>query len=920
MRPVKLSLSAFGPYAGKMELDLDRLGRQGLYLITGDTGAGKTTLFDAIAYALYGEASGDSRKADMFRSKYADDGTPTEVALTFECDGKTYRVTRSPAWERAKPTGGTTKRPAKAELTYPDGATESGAANVTRAVRNILGLDREQFSQVAMLAQGGFMKFLHAGTADRTAIFREIFKTDAYEAFQRRLADEDKKLEQAKEEARASVRQYLSGAKCDAPEALDVLRDGPLTPVDVDDACQLLQDFLRHDEAETETADARRLQLEQDRNAVRDEQQRAERLEAVRKELERSEARLTEMTPELERCQAALRDEQARQPEYERLGGEIATLTERLPEYEKRETGKASLEELSRTLERLQADADADARTREEQSQQLEARRRERDALSDAAATLERLKAQRQSIDLRADRLRALRAAVVEERELQRTLSDNQAAYRADLQKALRLQRDYDAQYQAFLNEQAGILAETLQAGEPCPVCGSRDHPRPAVKSAAAPTEAQLRNWKQKAETARRVAETSCADAANALGHLKRQQKALEEAVSQCYADAPERAVWEGRLSADAERVAGERGRCDAAMADAKRKKRRADELDKEIPQYERRLQDLDRKIADENQRLVADRTRRDELSAQLAALSAVLQYDSAAAARARIRTLEQSRQAMKDALRRAEQAVADRNAELERLRGSVEQLRQQASAEEMPDQEQLAEKFAALTEALADVDRRLKELYSRVQTNKAACENTRKGGAVLRERERRYAWVHALARTANGNRGSGVKLETYALMTCFDRVLRRANLHLSGMSGGQYELRRRDASEARRGLELDVMDYYNGTERDVRTLSGGESFLASLSLALGLSDEIQSSSGGVRLEAMFVDEGFGSLDSDSLQLALRALTSLSEANRIIGVISHVEDLKETIGKQIVVRKRKSGGSEVSLRLDGLSG
>ncbi|MBQ6986814.1 MAG: SMC family ATPase, partial [Oscillibacter sp.] len=342
---------------------------------------------------------------------------------------------------------------------------------------------------------------------------------------------------------------------------------------------------------------------------------------------------------------------------------------------------------------------------------------------------------------------------------------------------------------------------------------------------------------------------------------------------------------------------------------------KRRETLDAEIPQREAALQTLEESLRELRQRISADSASKDALSVQLRDMDAALQYDSEAAARGRIAALERSREAMQTALEAAQKAVADGQEEANRLRGSVAQLEGQLAAEEMPDRAVLDEAFSTLSGRAVEIEQRLKELSTNMSVNRDMLGKIRARGGELRELEERWQWVHALSSTANGNRGRGVKLETYVLMTCFDRILHRANLHLRIMSNEQYELRRRDVSEAKHGLELDVLDHYNGTNRDVSTLSGGESFQASLALALGLSDEIQSSSGGVRLDTMFVDEGFGSLDPDALQQAIRALLGLAEYDRLIGIISHVDALKEQIDRQILVRKKDSGGSVVSIRL-----
>ncbi|MBQ9522050.1 MAG: SMC family ATPase [Oscillospiraceae bacterium] len=915
MRPVKLTLSAFGPYADKTTLDLDKLGSQGLYLITGDTGAGKTTLFDAIAYALYGEPSGDSRKSDMLRSKYADDDTPTEVTLEFLCDGKTYTVTRSPTQTyRGK------EKKASAELLCPDGRIVTKTRDVTKAVRDILSLDREQFSQVAMLAQGGFVKFLHAKTDARTEIFREIFKTGCYEKFQERLKREDKALEQRCAESRASVRQYLNGVLCGADEALsgemDKLLSGALLPDDIERAAEILDTLIEKDTAAEASAEAEKAAIEQQLDIVKAELQRVERLEATRKRLQEAKTQFAALEPDLKRRQEALQAETARQPEYDRLGGEVAALETRLPEYGKRETLKLDLSKLSRTLKHRQIDAEADEASRAEQSAQLEAFREERTALEDAPTRLEGLKAEQKDADARKSDLNKFQADIRAYRKLEQELTDARNAYLQARDTAKRLQAAYDTQNQAFLDEQAGILAETcLKPGTPCPVCGSTEHPRPASKSEHAPTEAQLKKYKQDADKAQSAATTASTYAGSLTGQAESSLNALRERGAALFPDCPTLDEIEAGLSGALQNAEADVKRIKAEAREVQTLVKRRAELDAEIPVREADLQALETRIREREQQITTDTTRLQELAGQLRELDAVLQYDSDAAARQQIKTLEQSRETMRHALDSARKAVENGQRDAERLRGSIAQLEEQLSAEDMPDRAKLDADFSALSERAGQVMQQLKELSTRVSVNRTASGNIRTGGDTLRELEDKYTWVHALSTTANGNRGRGVKLETYVLMTCFDRILYRANQHLKIMSDGQYELRRRDISEAKQGLELDVMDFYNGTERDVNTLSGGESFQASLALALGLSDEIQSSSGGVRLDTMFVDEGFGSLDPDTLQQAIRALLSLAEYDRLIGIISHVDALKEQIDRQILVTKRKSGGSAVSIRV-----
>ncbi|MBR4211052.1 MAG: SMC family ATPase, partial [Oscillibacter sp.] len=480
---------------------------------------------------------------------------------------------------------------------------------------------------------------------------------------------------------------------------------------------------------------------------------------------------------------------------------------------------------------------------------------------------------------------------------------------------ARKLQAEYDAQNQAFLDEQAGILAETLKPGVACPVCGSTEHPRPAAKSETAPTEAQLKKSKERADAAQSEAREASARAGSLKGQAEASREALRERGAALFSDSPELSDMEAALSGYLQKADAELQRIGAEERETGKCVRRRKQLDKEIPAREADLQKLEASLRELEQRISADSASTEALSAQLRDMDAALQYDSEAAARARIEALEQSREAMRKALERARKSVTDGQEEANRLRGSAAELEGQLAAEEMPDREALDAEFATLSGRAGEVEKRLKELGTRVSVNGDMCGKIRARGGELRDLEERSQWVHALSSTANGNRGRGVKLETYVLMTCFDRILHRANLHLRIMSNEQYELRRRDISEAKQGLELDVVDHYNGTTRDVSTLSGGESFQASLALALGLSDEIQSSSGGVRLDTMFVDEGFGSLDPDALQQAIRALLGLAECDRLIGIISHVDALKEQIDRQILVKKEDSGGSVVSIRI-----
>lgn len=756
MRPLNLTMSAFGPYAGRTTVDFSVLGTSGLYLITGDTGAGKTTIFDAITYALYGEASGESRESSMLRSKYATPETPTFVELTFLNGGKTYTVRRNPEYTRPKTRGtGTTVQKADAELTMPDGRIITKARDVTAAVTDIVGVDREQFARIAMIAQGEFRKLLLAQTDERKAIFRQIFHTGQYQALQNRLKEEAAALDRQCGELEAGLRQAAGSIRCDAPETLpDALNTDALLAA--------LDTLLHADEAALTQAQAEHAETETQREQVLSDLGKAEALEAARGKLAEAESAWTEAQAEMKAAQAALDTATASQPEIQSRRQGITRLEDALRRYEQLDTLRAQAEAERKRLAQKRSDLDA-ARAR-----------------TDAAA------------------------------------------------KALETAR-------GKLSGQPKLAVAAAQAGH--------------AQDAAAQRCAQLA-----------ALETQRQQALSALQALEAGLPAQEEALRRQQADIQERAQ---ELSARAARCA---------------------ELDAET---ERRAQELPHE-------------------------------NRAAAQRALVETRTQC-EALQQALDTARERSSAAQSVLAALTGKRDALRAQIQAAPPADIAALRTRRDALTVRAEQLQRQISTCDARLEQNRAArtaIDTRRQQHAAVRAR---WQWVHALAATANGAVPGKEKimLETYIQTAYFDRILGRANTRLLIMSGGQYELRRcarAGDNRSQTGLELEVIDHYNGTARSVKTLSGGETFAASLSLALGLSDEVQATAGGVQLEAMFVDEGFGSLDSEALQQALAALVGVSGGSRIVGIISHVAELKDRIDRQIIVTKDRSGGSRVQVQ------
>lgn len=1095
MRPLKLTISAFGPYAGEMALDLEKLGERGLYLITGDTGAGKTTIFDAITYALYGEPSGGSREVSMFRSKYAAPEAPTWVELTFGYGGKTYTVRRNPEYERpAKRGGGAAVQRAEAELHLPDGRVVTRTKEVTAEITRIIGLDREQFAQIAMIAQGDFLRLLLADTRSRQEIFREIFQTGYYMKFQREVNDAALELKRDCDAARASVRQYIGGVACGEDNFLRPrLESAWEDKLPLAETVELIDTLLAQDARAEEGLQAELDRLDGEINGANALLGWANELEKTQRKLAEAEEKRGAQQESVHAAQKALEGERAKAPRRDELARGLAALEAELPRYGELSEKQENLAALEARTAALRERLAAQERSREEQAGQLNAWKREAESLAQAPADRERLLgAQAQAMlrqaalntlsgDLREwqgygkelregqealeklqarqgelsgewkecnERLQAGRKTLSASEGLaadkekllrrqekarekgkaldeltallescgaaRRALAAAQAAYQTAQSEADEAEEVYRRKNRAFLDEQAGILARNLVEGQPCPVCGSVHHPAPALLSSHAPTEAELNAAKDDMEAAQKAAgdaslvagerktaldererqlltqmaahvdapsldsaETRLAacrgSAAEELSAVHAELLAVEAQLTHREALGRELQVREARVNELADQLSGLqsgiaqrsaeqsglRGRMEQLEVKLRRQldehlagcplENAPDCLDKElqavrdglagldkalegihaklerkqkltalIPQGELQLKGLEEEISKSRADLAGAASRKAEMEKQIMELRTGLCCADANAVRARQNALQAELTELTNALQNAEEACRGRETELAGTVAAIDELKRLLEQSEPVDAAALNEKIAALTAQKTEISEIRQAVHTRRSANETALANIRERSADASALEARYAWLKTLSDTANGKLANKEKiaLETYIQMTFFDRILRRANIRLMVMSSGQYELkRRREAGDNRSqsGLELDVVDHYNGSERSVKSLSGGESFKASLSLALGLSDEIQSAAGGVRLDTMFVDEGFGSLDEESLRQAVRALSGLTEGNRLVGIISHVSELKEKIDKQIVVTKDRAGGSRAEI-------
>lgn len=945
MRPLTLTMSAFGPYAGEVRLNLDQLGDRGLYLITGDTGAGKTTIFDAITFALYGEASGSSREPEMMRSLYAPPGTPTFVELEFLCRGKRYLVRRNPEYLRPKGRGeGMTRQKAEAVLTYPDGRPPvTKVREVTRAVEEMIGLDKQQFTQVAMIAQGDFLRLLLAKTEERSKIFREIFHTRPYQILQEKLKEVSGSLRQKYEVMSRDVRQYVGMLRCrpDSPWAEELKRrQGEAGPGMWADVLALAEAVLEEDEQLLRQMEEALAKTEEDLADANRRLGRAQQIARARESLAQEQSRLKQWEPKLEAAKEAWEREQERQPKLQQLVQQLHSDREELKRYDELERRLKEKNGWQKKADRAGREAEEKEKREKDLEKQIADMEQQQETLKYAEQTVFQLKQQlgeAEGVKKGLQDLWTLRKNCL---QMGKELRTAQEQYRKQGDQTRIFREQYIQMEQSFLDEQAGVLAAALKEGEPCPVCGAVEHPRPAKLSGQGATREELKRAKEQLEQLENKTALLSQEAGQKRARLETQMETLVSRAKEMefvLVDDRNVSIMEteasiggekpgiGEAASVLERLETEISRRGREISDRIGRLREAEEsaqlqldrkkrLEEQIPACRREREALREKVQELKGQEISCRTKAQALEEEMVKERAALKYESREKAREQIDILEKEKKAMEQSYRSAQEAFESGKRAVESSRGAVKALEEQIGQAKEENDEALRERQRLLEEQKKYWTDQRRDVTARADSNTRALERMKKQQRQIASIEQQWGWVRALADTANGTLAGKDKimLETYIQTAYFDRTLIRSNTRLMTMTGGQYELIRREAALNQRsqsGLELDVIDHYNGTKRSVRTLSGGEAFLASLSLALGLSDEIQASTGGIRLDAMFVDEGFGSLDEDALDQAMRALQNLTEGNRLVGIISHVAELKERIDRQIVVTKHPSGGS-----------
>ncbi|MHA2783273.1 AAA family ATPase [Vibrio harveyi] len=1011
MKPIKLTMQAFGPFAQTETIEFDKLGTNPLFLINGPTGSGKTSILDAICFALYGETTGNERQGIQMRCDMAAPTLLTEVTLEFSLHGKSYRVIRSPEQEAPKARGeGMTVRKHTAalyEITDEEKLITSKTTQVKTEVTNIIGLNETQFRQVMVLPQGKFRELLLATSKEREEIFGQLFQTDIYKKIEYALKDKASAISKAKDEFDNQIRGALqvAGVSSEAElteqrEALSVqfesvqkqeqesLAQLNALKTELQKAEALSNEFKKREQAEialkqhleqSDAVSSRQLQLDNAKKASKVELPYVT-LQNTSKQTQELEQKVAKLSQDLTVANDAVKSKEGALQTAKEQAAQLPKLTEQQYQLEGM---KGKLVEKSELEKAINAGLT--------QKSEFEATLKKYIALKEKL-TLEAQQGQKSLDQARVD-VASIGSVEAEIKQQQRLMQDlqkltglNQELAKLDAltpskqasvdqakARYVELQRSADTLELSWHNAQAAVLAQRLQAGEMCPVCGSVEHPQPAQFVGEEVTKEQVqraRNTEREGQVALNQLNNQLEQHNIAIGQYKQQIEQLSVELGQ------NASMDLGALQASMQQL-DERLQ-QLSSINLVQLEQSVNELNQRCVTGEGKINDLQNQMAANESTIKVNREQLAKLSSsldakysslevleqdivaiqkQIAELNSALEnaqnhLQQAVLAKTNIESqLTTNQQWLNEALDRFSTAKADWEQALQAsafedeaqfLACKVDEAEMQVWQQEIDAFKQTQIK---LEQTLADLSSTLKDLalpdleninvkLNSVQQSYVEARNQLDSTRSLFERlekvrndiatlhdkntklEDEYKVFGTLYDVASGKTGSRISLHRFVLGVLLDDVLIQASQRLSLMSKGRYILARKTEGfkgAAGRGLDLVVEDSYTGKTRDVATLSGGESFMAALALALGLSDVVQSYSGGIRLDTLFIDEGFGSLDPESLDLAIQTLVDLQQTGRMIGVISHVSELKEQMAQRIDVEPSRLG-STVSVK------
>lgn len=927
MKPLKLTMSAFGSYAGKNVIDFTGQ-QQGIFLITGDTGAGKTTIFDAITYALYNQTSGGERNGNMMRSQYARPETETYVELEFLYRGQTYRVRRNPDYKITKTLKNgkirEQKVPHSVELTLPDGTVFPEKKNATDAkIIEILGLTADQFSQIVMIAQGDFLKLLYTKSDERKMIFSKLFRTDIYWKIQENLRRKSMEMDERIQENDRAFEQEKS--------RIILLPESEELPLD--ELVERLRERLKDALKEQNLCRANVEELNKKITKYEEINKLFVSLEKIRqtgKELEARQAESKERRQQIENARKAdkvLVAEQQnlrQQQEVEQSAQAIAKMTETLAnDQEMFETLKTQQQEAEAKQKREAADIQKKMLALEQSFPSYEALQNARSEEQQAKKVWEDLgKISEESFHKKKAGIAALKE---QQKRQEQVVEQTKKNWEQTSLSASESAKHYEHMYEAFLKEQAGILAENLSAGCPCPVCGSTVHPDPAKLSDHAVTELEV----EQAKKTRAAAEEKRDLAYAAFEAEKTEKQKLAQAVEKEEADfvLAQTIAKQQRKEAEQNYVSLQK------IAEQIREKLVYPSLAEAKKQYaamQKALEAAEQEIAKKRQKVSELAEAMNTLKGQKLAE----EENQKTAKKLAVKTekeyaklLEKSGFVSEETYHlailpersRSKLEREEKEYESQCLRQQSEQklLEKQVSGKTYTDTTELNEQLKAEKQALKETEKTYMELHTAYENDRSVLQNC----AVYLEKGKKLESedqvIKSLSKTANGRLSGSAKIdfETYIQRQYFKQIIHEANKRLLTMSNHQFILKLKEEANTGRktneGLDLSVYSLVTDSERDVKTLSGGESFLAALAMALGLSDIVERSAGAIHPDMMFIDEGFGSLDAQSRQQAIEVLGELAGDSRMVGIISHVTELKEQIDRKLVVSRTDKGSRAV---------